>query len=233
MLIYNVQSIKDLTNVIIPHFTKYPLQSQKQADFILFKEILELLNAKSHSTAEGLQKIINLRASMNKGLSEVLVKSFPYTTPVPRAIIGENLSSIPHPNWLVGFVDAEGCFYVNIKKSNNPASKPQVLLAFSISQHSRDEVLLSKIIKYLGCGSLEKPVTRLSTIAFVVYKFSDISDKIIPFFHKYPLLGVKFLDYSNFSQVALLMKNKAHLTAEGLEQIRLIKLGMNKGRINI
>jgi len=34
--IYSVQSLKDLTEVIIPHFIKYPLLTQKQADFCLF-----------------------------------------------------------------------------------------------------------------------------------------------------------------------------------------------------
>jgi hypothetical protein len=107
----------------------------------------------------------------------------------------------------------------------------QVKLAFSISQHSRDELLLSKIIDHLDCGNLEKPTTR-PAVSFVVYKFSDIRDKIIPseFLQKYPIQGVKYLDYSDFSKVALLIKNKAHLTDEGLAQIRLIKLGMNKGR---
>jgi hypothetical protein len=32
------------------------------------------------------------------------------------------------------------------------------------------------------------------------------------------------------SSSADLIKNKAHLTAEGLDQIRKIKAGMNKGR---
>jgi hypothetical protein len=31
-------------------------------------------------------------------------------------------------------------------------------------------------------------------------------------------------------KVIELMKNKAHLTKEGLEQIKLIKYGMNRGR---
>jgi hypothetical protein len=48
------------------------------------------------------------------------------------------------------------------------------------TQHSRDVLLLSKIIDYLGCGNLEKPSTRPDGAIFVVYKFSDICEKIIP-----------------------------------------------------
>ena len=70
--VYTVQSFNDLTNIIIPHFDKYPLISQKQADFLLFKSIVSLLNKKEQSTLEGIQKIINYRASMNLGLTEAL-----------------------------------------------------------------------------------------------------------------------------------------------------------------
>ena len=41
--IYSVQSIKDLIDVIIPNFNKYPLITQKQADFILFSSIVHLI----------------------------------------------------------------------------------------------------------------------------------------------------------------------------------------------
>ena len=53
---YSVKSLKDISNVIIPHFDKYPLQTQKQADFELFKKAINLLNKKEHLTAEGLKK---------------------------------------------------------------------------------------------------------------------------------------------------------------------------------
>lgn len=51
---------------------------------------------------------------MNKGLSENLKRVFPNTKPIARPTI--DLEGIPHPNWL-GFVDGEGCFYVNTKKN--------------------------------------------------------------------------------------------------------------------
>jgi hypothetical protein len=108
-------------------------------------------------------------------------------------------------------------------------------------------LLLSKIIDYLGCGNLEKPSTRPDGAIFVVYKFSDICEKIIPkgalrpptfqppaaetFFQNYPLQGVKLLDFNDFCKIADFMKNKSHLTSEGLEQIRHIKSGMNRGRV--
>lgn len=86
-----------------------------------------------------------------------------------------------HPNWLTGFTDGEGCFYVNTKKANTSTGY-QIIMTFSISQHIRDEELLTKIIDYLGCGNIEKVSTRPTYATMVVYKFTNIKDKIIPFF---------------------------------------------------
>ena len=63
-----------------------------------------------------------------------------------------------------------------------------------------------------------------------VYKFQDVEAKIIPFFHKYKIRGVKAEDYSDWCVVAYMISEKMHLTKEGLEQIRRIKAGVNRGR---
>lgn len=228
--VYKVQSFEELTRVIIPHFDKYPLITQKQADFILFKSIVESLNRKEQSMVEGLQNIINIRASINLGLSILLKKAFPNTIAVPRPKI--NYEGIPHPFWLTGFVDGEGCFHVKLRKSSAYTSGYQTSLYFSISQHSRDELLLSKLITYLDCGVIEKVSTRPDGAVFIVYKFSKIFNNIIPFFDKYPLQGSKLLDYKDFCNIVSLMQKKSHYTVEGLNNIRLIKSGMNSGRVN-
>jgi LAGLIDADG endonuclease/Cytochrome c oxidase subunit III len=226
--VYKVQSFDSLTKVIIPHFDTYPLLTKKRADFLLFKEVLVLLNRKEQSTIEGIQKIINIRASMNKGLSEELDRAFPNTSPKARPAV--NWDKIPHPDWLVGFIDGEGCYLVSIKKAKT-SSGFQVKLSFSLTEHSRDELLLNRIMNYFGCGMIEKVSTRPDGVVFIVYKLSDISSKIIPFFHKYPLQGTKLLDYKYFCKVASLMENKSHLTYIDLEEIRLLKANINKERV--
>ena len=94
--VYAVQSVKDLTNVIIPYFHKYPLISQKRSDFELFKSAVDIMNQKQHLNLEGLQEIVNLRASMNNGLTDKLKDSFSKTKPVTRAEI--QFAGIPDPN---------------------------------------------------------------------------------------------------------------------------------------
>lgn len=67
----------------------------------------------------------------------------------------------------------------------------------------------------------------------MVTKFSDFTDKVIPFFEQYQIEGVKALDFADFHKVANLMQQKAHLTEAGLAEIRLIKAGMNSEREQI
>ncbi|EMD84819.1 hypothetical protein COCC4DRAFT_154328 [Bipolaris maydis ATCC 48331] len=62
---FRVHSIKDITNVIIPHFDNYPLLTKKYSDCMLFKNVINLMLEKQHTNLEGIQKIINTRASMN------------------------------------------------------------------------------------------------------------------------------------------------------------------------
>jgi len=85
-VIYSIQSIKDLNNIIIPHFIKYPLLTQKKVDFKFFCLIINLMNKKEHLNMRGISKIISIRASMNKGLSEELKKAFPYNILIKRPV---------------------------------------------------------------------------------------------------------------------------------------------------
>ena len=63
-----VQSVKDF-RVIINHFDKYPLITQKLKDYLLFKKAFYLISQKEHLTKEGLRKIVVIKASMNQGLT--------------------------------------------------------------------------------------------------------------------------------------------------------------------
>jgi hypothetical protein len=117
--------------------------------------------------------------------------------------------------------------FINIYKSNTKVGMT-VRLIFKLTQHSRDEQLMRSLIEYLDCDGnvyFYKDIVDLK-----ITKLSNLIEKIIPFFQKYPILGVKVKDFEDFTKVAELMQNKAHLTTEGLNQIRQIKAGMNTGR---
>ena len=84
---YRVTSTKDLINVIIPHFLKYPLITEKRADFELFKQVVYLIDQKKHLTPEGVLQILNIKATMNRGLSDTLKAAFPKINPVTRPVV--------------------------------------------------------------------------------------------------------------------------------------------------
>ena len=129
---------------------------------------------------------------------------------------------------MAGFTTAEGCFFISIYESKPARLGKVVRMRFILVQHIRDEQLMKSIKDYFGCGNL---LVKRETVHYTVTNFADLTEKIIPFFSKYPIQGVKSKDFADWCKVAYLMQNgKAHLTAEGLEQIGKIKDGMNKGR---
>lgn len=91
---FMVRSLDDILK-IITHFSNYPLITQKKADFILFKEIINKIVRGEHLSAKGLQEIVNIKASLNLGLSHSFKTLFPNTVPVIRPLI-ENSTAI-HP----------------------------------------------------------------------------------------------------------------------------------------
>ena len=72
---------------MVTHFKKYPAHTQKQGDFELCCVVLKIIERREHLTLEGLRKIVAIKASMNRGLSEKLQIAFPDVVPVERPIV--------------------------------------------------------------------------------------------------------------------------------------------------
>lgn len=226
---YRVERIGDLVNVIVPHLDNYPLISKKKADYELFKRIVFMMKDKLHLTDEGLQEIINIKASMNNGVSEELLAEFPDIAPVNRPEVKQHLATDIRPYWLAGFTSGDGCFYTYAEKNSKFSTGYRIKLRFNICQHSRDKSLLECISSYLNCGNVLE--TSRGEVNFDVHKFSDNYGKILEFFSNYPIHGVKALDFNDWKLVAEIVKSKDHLTKEGVEKIIKIKSNMNKSRI--
>ena len=116
---------------------------------------------------------------------------------------------------------------VSVYKSKSKLGR-SAQLKFQITQHERDQELLTLIAKYFNCDSLQ---TSRKAKDLQITRFKDIYDIIIPFFVKHPVVGEKSKDFADFIKVAELVKEKAHLTKEGLELIADISSGMNTGRV--
>jgi len=179
-----------------------------------------------HLTVEGLQKIINLRASINKGLSPLLKEAFPNSVAISRPPLPLEEMEL-NPQWVAGFTSGDGCFRVSIRESKLYKARSRVVLLFILTQHIRDEFLLKSMVNFFGCG---QTYLYKDYIEFRCQSFRDNYEKILPFFYKNPILGVKALDFEDWAKVAEMIQTKVHLTKEGLDQIRQIRVGLNKGR---
>nr|ATI20303.1 LAGLIDADG endonuclease [Juglanconis sp.] len=244
---FRVESLKDIVKEIIPHFDKYPLITQKLADYLLFRDVVNMMVNKEHLTKEGLNKIVSTKAVINLGLPAELQLYFPDIIPTLRPLV-EN-KAVPHGQWMAGFTSAEGCFKITLVKRPSSSSRggacllprgarlpsgetrriDQVYLVFQLTQHSRDEKLLGSFITFFGCGILEAS-SRDPIVRFSVYNFSDNYEKIISFFNRYNIFGVKSIDFQDWCKAAEIIKAKQHLTKEGLNLIVTLKSGINKGR---
>ena len=119
-------------------------------------EVVKLIKNKDHLSIKGLKQIINIKASMNLGLSDMLKLEFNGFVPVCRPTI--NTKFIPDANWISGFVSGEGTFDALITQSTNKIGS-RVQLRFRIVQHERDIKLMENIVKYL-------PLPRVFIIIF-------------------------------------------------------------------
>lgn len=224
MMRYKVSSIRDLTRVIVPHFENYPLQTQKRADFDLFKSVIEIIN-KGPISLEDLQEIVNLKASLKRGLSSILQASFPNTVPVARPDI--SFTGPLNPLWVVGFTEAESSFFIGFYKSSSCKLGRAARVMFVLTQHSRDEKLLLGFVDFFGCGSYNLRKNKLAG-DFIVFKLEDLNSKIIPFFLKNSLLGSKSSSFNDFCLGVKIMNEKGHLSQEGLNSLEIIKSRINK-----
>jgi LAGLIDADG endonuclease len=190
---YTVGSLNQIITKVIPHFDKYPLNTQKYSDYLLFKEAVMIMHSGEHLTIEGLHKIINIRASLNKGLTISLKEAFPNSIPFSKLPLSLNKIKL-YPHWIAGFTSGDGCFKISIRHSKLHKAGSTVILLYVVTQHIRDEFLLNSFIDFFECGHT---YSYFNYVEFRCQSFKDNYEKIIPFFNKYPILGVKALDFEN------------------------------------
>ena len=131
-----------------------------------------------------------------------------------------------NPHYVVGFVDGEGCFSITLNKNDNRL--PEARLIFEIELREDDLPILERIKETLGCGNIyHLEYARYAKwrphYKYKVSNFRDISEKVIPFFKRYPLQAKKSESFDKFCQAAEIIGRKEHLTKQGIEKIRNLK----------
>lgn len=215
---YSITKLSDFVKIVIPHFNSYPLRSAKSLDFQLWAQCIEIINNKQHLTNSGLNEILSLKSILNWGLPEKIKSQFPNIKSLVRPLF--EASSLPlDPYWVSGFSEGDSSFYVQI------FNEKRVTGVYNIELHIREASLLYKLKEFFGVGNVSVYSAR-SIARYSVTSTSDLVDFILPHFNKFELAGSKLPNYIVWSKILKLVYSKSHLTPEGLDQIKELKLSL-------
>jgi len=70
----------------------------------------------------------------------------------------------------------------------------RIMLVFVLTQHLRDLALIKSLGCFFGCG---QSYSYKEYAEFKCQDFKNIYENILPFFLKYPILGVKSKDFED------------------------------------
>jgi len=128
--------------------------------------------------------------------------------------------------YLAGFTDGEGSFNVSFRPRSDYRMPWKVSLCFNISQ--RDEVILAKFKRYLGCGTMRQ--RRDGVWYYEVNNLTAIHENVIPFFDHFGFLSAKKRrDFSKFKVLAGMLGEGRQADRKGIEEILRIRSDMNDG----
>ncbi len=132
--------------------------------------------------------------------------------------------------YLAGFADGEGCFYVGIVPAKTARFGWQIITEFRVSQNPQGKYILATFRERLKCGTI-KPNHRFSlvdkTLVFVVRDQDDLLCKVVPFFERYPIWSGKRNQFERSKLVLLMIQARKHFTREGFTEIVEIASEMN------
>ena len=131
---------------------------------------------------------------------------------------------------LAGFVDGEGAFPIQMRRTHDTQFGFTITPEFKISQHKDNAEILEILQKALKCGKISVKSGQPNLLILVEKSRKNLSEKIIPFFQKY-LLIVKKKQFELFSEIIKRLENNEHKTQDGYENIvNLIFQTKGKGK---
>jgi hypothetical protein len=122
-----------------------------------------------------------------------------------------------HAQWIVGFVDGEGCFHSAIKKNTSLRFGAQILPEFTVVQHESDIQILYRLKDYWKCGVVRQ--NHSHRMCYRVRKLEHLVTIILPFFEKHSLKTKKNIDFLKFRDVVLALHQKKHLEEQGFHEL--------------
>jgi len=115
------------------------------------------------------------------------------------------------PNWVVGFVDGEGCFSVSVHRNLNARRTGgwQLHPVFHVYQHEDHRGVLEALVTFFGTGRLRPKGPQSSVWTYAVDSLGELEAAVLPFFECYPL-RVKEADFHRFAAIVRKRKRPGH-----------------------
>lgn len=131
--------------------------------------------------------------------------------------------------YISGYVDGEGCFTVSVNQRSKMVTGWEIRPSFSVSQnHDRSE-LLYLMMEYFDCGSIRSGRSD-RTLKYEVRSLTNLTDKVIPHFERYPLLSGKQASFLLFRDICLAMVAGKHRDPDVLPEILRQASDINSGK---
>ena len=133
--------------------------------------------------------------------------------------------------WIVGFVDGEGCFSVPIFRNRTYRIGWQCQPCFAVVQGERSVHVLYQLKQFFGCGGVyinrRHDNHKEHLWRYDVRSPADLSNRIIPFFEANPLRTAKVEDFIKFAAIVRMTLEGHHRSVDGLAVIARIVETMN------
>ena len=129
---------------------------------------------------------------------------------------------------LAGFVDGEGAFPIQTRRTPWTKFGFTITPEFKISQHKDNGEILTILQRALGCGKISVKSGQPNQLILVEKNRKRLSEKIIPFFEQYPLI-VKKQTFRKFSEIISRLNNNEQDTQEGFERLLDLVFQKTKG----
>lgn len=135
--------------------------------------------------------------------------------------VNKNYLDIYNNGWLSGFTDAEGCFTVSAVKRTETYS--QIHIRYVVSQTGERELMQAL------CNLLNGTIFHVTS--YDCYNITVTMLKLNPlikYFKRFPLKTKKHISFLTWLNIYNLVKEKKHITPEGLEIIQSLIKKLNK-----
>lgn len=145
---------------------------------------------------------------------------------VKNKVIVEPLNHNIDCNWLAGFTEGNGSFFIGL--GNSPKSKLGVQVTLNISWTQKHRKTLELFAsQFKGIWSYNK---TQKCWEYNIKRKSELKHLLFSVFVDNPLYGIKKYDYFDLKRACELFNTKQHLTESGLKLLLEIKSNMNSRR---